>query len=62
VKQIATGEAEMHFLECFDWNRMDYLDFNYYKVQIARFNARPELVGREALIERQYALVHLVDE
>ena len=62
VRQINTGEAEFHFLEYFDWNRLDYLDFHYYKVQIARFNARPEPVGREALIERQYALVHLVDE
>jgi hypothetical protein len=61
VKEITTGEAELHFLEYFDGNRLDYLDFRYYKVQIARFNARPELVGREALIDRQYALVHLVE-
>ena len=61
VKQITTGEAELHFLEYFDGNRLDYLDFRYYKVQIARFNARPELVGQEALIDRQYALVHLVE-
>jgi hypothetical protein len=61
VNQITKGEAELHFLECFDWNRLDYLDFRYYKVQIARFNARPELVGQEALIDRQYALVHLVE-
>jgi len=61
VKQITTGEAELHFLECFDWNRLDYLDFRYYKVQIARFNARPELVGREALIDSQYAFVYLVE-
>jgi len=61
VNQITKGEAELHFLECFDWNRLDYLDFRYYKVQIARFNARPELVGQEELIDRQYALVHLVE-
>jgi hypothetical protein len=62
VKQITRGEAELHFLECFDWNRLDYLDFRYYKVQIARLDARPELVGREALIDRQHSVVHLAGE
>jgi len=62
VNRIRPGEAEMHFLEYFDWNRLDYLDFRYYRVQIAKFDSRPELVGREALIERQQANVHLTDE
>jgi hypothetical protein len=62
VNQISKGEAELHFLDFFDWDRMDYLDFHYYRVQIARFNTQPELVGREALIERHSALVLLVDQ
>jgi hypothetical protein len=62
VNRIRPGEAEMRFLEYFDWNRLDYLDFRYYRVQIAKFDSRPELVGREALIERQQANVHLTDE
>ena len=62
VKQITPGEAELHFVQCFDWNRLDYLDFRYYKVQIARFDAHPDLVGREALIDRQHSVVHLAGE
>jgi hypothetical protein len=53
VNQISQGAAEMQFLAYFDWDRMDYVDFHYYHLQIKKFDAQPELVGREALIERQ---------
>jgi hypothetical protein len=62
INRISPVEAEMHFLGYFDWDRLDYIDFRYYLVKIARFDARSELIGREALIERQHANVHLVDE
>jgi len=52
----------MHFLEYFDWNRMDYADFQYYHVKIAKFDSHSELVGNEALIVRQNAIVHITDE
>jgi hypothetical protein len=41
---------------------MDYIDRRYYRVKIASFDTHPELVGREALIERQHTAVHLTDE
>ena len=34
---------------------MDYIDLQYYRVKITRFEAHPEVIGREALIERQHA-------
>ena len=52
----------MQFIAYFDWDQMDYIDLRYYRVKIASFDAHPELVGREALIERQHATVHLSDE
>src|SRR5579862_9081001 len=52
VNRIKPGDAEMIFLGYFDWNVQDYLDFQYYHVEITKFAAQPELVGREALIER----------
>lgn len=42
----------MNFLGYFDWNRLDYRDFRYYQVKIDRFDAKSELVGREALIDK----------
>jgi hypothetical protein len=41
---------------------MDYAELRYYQVLIAKFDARPELVGREALIERQHASVFISNE
>ena len=57
-----TGQVELHFLEFFDWDQLDYRDFQYYHVWIAAFEDQPHLVGREALIERQYVKVFLSDD
>jgi hypothetical protein len=62
VNTIEPGQAELQFIAYFDWNRMDYADLRYYRVKIAGFEAHPELVGREALIDREHTAVHLTDE
>ncbi|HYL85229.1 MAG TPA: hypothetical protein VE263_13415 [Candidatus Angelobacter sp.] len=60
VNFVKPGEAKLLFIAYFDWNQMDYIDLRYYRVQIASFDAHPELVGREALIEREHAAIHLM--
>jgi hypothetical protein len=62
VNLIKPRQAELLFIAYFDWNRMDYIDLRYYRVKIASFDAHSELAGREALIERQHAAVHLTNE
>ena len=62
VDSVDSEKVEMHFIEFFDWNEFDYLDFTYYRVKIARLDGHPDVVGREALIERQYARVKFVEE
>jgi hypothetical protein len=62
VNLIKPREAELVFIAYFDWDQMDYIDLRYYRVKIVSFDAHPELVGREALIERQHARVHLTNE
>jgi hypothetical protein len=62
VNLVKPREAELQFIAYFDWNQMDYIDLRYYRVKIASFDAHPELVLREALIERLHATVHLTDE
>jgi hypothetical protein len=62
VNLLRPGEAELRFISYFDWNQMDYIDLRYYRVKIASFDAHSALVGREALIERDNAAIHLVDE
>jgi hypothetical protein len=62
VNFVKPGQAELLFIAYFDWNQMDYIDLQYYRVKIASFDAHSELVGREALIERQNAAIHLRNE
>lgn len=62
VNLLKPREAELQFIAYFDWNQMDYIDLRYYRVKIVNCDAHPELVGREALIERQHAKVRLTDE
>jgi len=62
VNLVKPGQAELIFIAYFDWNQMDYIDLRYYRVKIASFDAHSELVGREALIERQNAAIHLKNE
>src|ERR1700733_10770367 len=62
VDRVGIEEVTMNFVAFFDWNHLDYRDLQYYKVRIARFDKQPHLVGREALLERQYASVFYVNE
>ena len=62
VNLVKPREAELQFIAYFDWNQMDYIDLRYYRVKIASFDAHPELVEREALIEHQHATVRLTNE
>jgi hypothetical protein len=61
VNRIERGESELHFCEYFDWNRMAYRDLLYYRTAIVAFPTQSHLVGREALLERQYGAVFLAD-
>ena len=62
VNRVGLGQVEMNFIAFFDWNQLDYRDLQYYRVRIARFDTEPHLVGREALIERQYASIFYAKE
>src|SRR5580698_3978162 len=54
VNLVEPSQAELLFIE--------YFDLRYYRVKIANFDTHSELVGREALIERQHAAIHLINE
>ncbi|HTX16212.1 MAG TPA: hypothetical protein VMD77_13020 [Candidatus Baltobacteraceae bacterium] len=62
VKQIKPGDAELHFIAYFDWDRMDYADLRYYRAQITKFEVHSGLVGREVLIETSDAKILVSDE
>jgi len=57
VHQVKASEAQFHFIDYFDWNKMARADLQYYRVRIVAFPTQPHLVGREALIEHLHAKV-----
>src|SRR6202790_4779703 len=61
VNLVKPGKAELLYIAYFDWNEMDYIDLRYYRAKIESFDTHSELVGREALIERQQAAIHLMN-
>lgn len=50
-----TVEAQVLFLSFFDWDQLDCRDNRFVRVQIARWPAHPEAVGKHGLIEVHYA-------
>lgn len=53
VKEV-TKEASLFFVCFFDWDQLDCRDNQYVRVQIDRWPAHPDAVGRHALIESRY--------
>jgi len=44
-------QIKLSLIDLFDWSVMDRRDFRYYKVKIQEFQDRPELIGREGLVD-----------
>jgi hypothetical protein len=61
VNRVKPSESELQFIAYFDWNRMDYVDLRYYRVKIIRFDGQSDVVGREALIDRDHATVEMAE-
>jgi len=59
VREAKASDVTLHFQDYFDWNKMDYVDFQYYRVRTASFVSQPHLAGRGALLEHQYAKVFI---
>lgn len=58
INMVKKGDLTMHFIDYFDWDAMDQIDFRYYRVRIVASEIYPGLVGNDALIETIYADVY----
>lgn len=43
--------AGLRFMKFFDWDQLDVRDNRYVRVSISEWPERPELIGRDALVE-----------
>ncbi|MDD5194199.1 MAG: hypothetical protein PHQ96_00810 [Candidatus Omnitrophica bacterium] len=47
----AVAQAEFYFIEFFDWDRYNYVNYPYYRVHIKKFPKYPHLENSDALIK-----------
>jgi len=55
----AGPDADLRFIDFFDWDQLGFMNLQFYHVKIFHFPKFPHLVGREALLDTQYARVFL---
>lgn len=48
---FSRDQIKLTLIDFFDWSVHTWRDFRYYKVKILHLQGRPELVGREGLVE-----------
>jgi hypothetical protein len=59
---VRPTDVELHLLRFFDFDQIGHRDFKYYEVLIAASETHPEIVGRAALIECEYAKVFCTEK
>jgi hypothetical protein len=58
VTSIKPRDAELNFLRYFDFDVQNYREFRYLEVSVCKSEPYPEIIGRAALIEVEYARVN----
>lgn len=59
IKVIMASDVDLAFIEFFDWDAYESKDMRYYRVRIVNSTSKPDLVGRDALIDTFYADVFI---
>ena len=58
ITSLLPNDAEIAFLEYFDWDQHALIDFRYYRCTIIDSVRHPEIRGHHALIQTSNAQVH----
>jgi hypothetical protein len=54
---ISQSEADLLYVDCFDWDVRGYREFHYYRLEVRNFKGRPDLEGRPALLSVEHCRV-----
>jgi len=57
VNRIGRTDADLRFMDYFDFEQMGHLDLQYYRTRIGSFPGHRNLEGGDALVEVQFATV-----
>lgn len=61
VVQVDPAACQLRFMSFFDWDRLAPRDYRWLQVLIERFDERPELEGRLALVEFDKCAIWLAE-
>lgn len=62
IKNINKKDIEIEFINFFDWDQLNIVDFKYYIGKIISFEKKEEFIGNEVLIESEYCDVFLIKD
>ncbi len=51
VERLGPDDADLRFIDFFDWSQFGHIDFQYYRVQIGSSAKHPDLAGHQALVQ-----------
>lgn len=57
VNRLKADGLRLQFIDFYDFDDFGFIDFRFFRVRISECKEHPHLVGREALLEVQHALV-----
>lgn len=57
IQKLEESDADMRFVGFFDWNVLEYREFEFIQVVIVSSASHPELAGRHALVKPQYVSI-----
>jgi hypothetical protein len=58
LKQICPTDAELHFINFFDFDVLGFRNYQYFEVSIYASAKYPDVVGRDVLIDCTYAKIY----
>lgn len=59
IKTISPDDVDLRFIDLFDFDKMGFREFEYYRVRIVDSSASQELVGRDALLRCSYVNIFM---
>lgn len=57
ISRLSSKGVLLLFIDFFDWDRFGYIDFQYYRVEIAKCDEHPQIIGRQALVDVHHARI-----
>jgi|SRR5437016_682255 len=62
IVPVESNDCDLRFMSFFDWDQLAPREYRWMEVRIERFDNRPDLVGKDALVELSKCSIWFEDE